>query len=199
MKKLICFLLAFLCLFELCGCIFFEDTEMRGLDAYLSEIKKRQGKRWPGIANPEYLLPSLSFLEDYDYTDGGFYWYDGNTGYEGALPEVVVLDLKYEKDVYIEAKRETLEKIEPYDGKYYYYNEYVFYENPHYSNRWEYRRFPADFTMVCYNDANCTLLFLGLYIYSWGKPIKKEHFYDIENNWESFVDEYFGEYYDFSK
>ena len=85
-------------------------------------------------------------------------------------------------------------KTEPRNDKYY-YNDYVFYENSRYDGQYG---FPRSFMMPCYNETNHTLVFIGMYS---GCParINKKYLDDIEGSWVSFIDQYYGEHYDFSQ
>jgi hypothetical protein len=90
-----------------------------------------------------------------------------------------------------------LEEIEPYEDEFFQYNDYYFYENVRGKHAWG-DRFPKKFTMACYNDENHALIFIGLYS---GAPscLEDKYLEDIEGNWEAFVDQYYGAYYDFSQ
>ena len=203
MKKLACLLLILSCLFGLTSCSWlnslFESTiEYSSLEDYIIKVKRYHGGNSDlELDHPEFFLPSASFFDDYRFIDGGYYTREASLGTIDDPPEVSILYLRYEEKIYLAAKEYTLEKIEPYGDKFYPYNNYVFYENSNFIALKQRRDFPEYFTMACYNDTNYTLLFIGFYVLYFSD--ENEHFYDIENNWESFVDEYFGEYYDFSK
>ena len=93
-----------------------------------------------------------------------------------------------------------LTEIEPYDNNYYEYNDYVFFENSNFHKLLN-RSVPKHFTMACYNDTICTLIFLGMdsLTMSGSYCLEDKYLNDIEGNWNSFIDQYFGEIYDFSK
>ena len=54
-------------------------------------------------------------------------------------------------------------------------------------------------TFACYNDENHTLIFLGIYASYYNSTLDQKYIDDIEGNWMDFIDQYYGEYYDFSK
>ena len=108
--------------------------------------------------------------------------------------------MEYEPDIYIAAKNYTLENIAPYENKYYSYNEYVFYENSNFYSSGDKRHFPEWFTMACYNDEKNTLIFIAFFAYTFTKDdkfIDEKYITDFEGNFQSFIDEYFSEFYDF--
>ena len=108
--------------------------------------------------------------------------------------------LKYSDEVYLDAKSFVLEKIWPYEDKLYFYNDYNFYINLNFMMHFlpnEAPKIPKWFTMVCYNDHNKFISFLGFC----GAHLKLENKYldDFFGNFESFIDEYYGEYYNFNE
>ena len=143
-------------------------------------------------------MPSISFLDEYEYLEGTYFWReDGSWAPKNILPDIALLTLKYDESIYEDAKQMMLEKIKPYEDKFYQYNAYNFYINSNHhtiANDKEIR-FPKYFTMACYNDENCTLIFVGFY----AQTVDEKYLEDIEGNWKDFVDQYFGAYYDFSK
>ena len=182
----------------------YQDLEKNSLDEYIAHINKNKfGFSSLSIDKPKYFLPSISFLEKYEYLEGTYVLreYDIRRlvfDQETVVPHIALLALKYDENTYKEAKKTMLEEIKPYEDKFYYYNEYNFYLN---SNHFDLvdggkTRFPSAFTMACYNDENHTLIFMGLYI---SIPLDEKYLEDIEGNWEAFVDQYYGAYYDFSQ
>jgi hypothetical protein len=108
-----------------------------------------------------------------------------------VFPDIVILALKYDESTYDEAKQTMLHEIKPHDNEVFQYNDYTFYVN-----HWK-QYFPENFTMACYNDENCALIFMGFH--SSYPPLDEKYLEDIEGNWEAFVDQYYGAYYDFSQ
>lgn len=119
--------------------------------------------------HPDYFLPSLTFIQDFNYVDGKFYWRDEDP-LRGLFttnvnPEISFLYLQYDESTYYNAKEFMLNKITPYDNKCYEYNDYVFYDNLNFINLGSTQKsnFSECFTMACYNDVNYTLIFIGFY------------------------------------
>jgi len=211
MKKIISFILVIFMSLSLTSC--YNDLQRNSLDEYIARISKgnegsKCGFSSTSIDNPEYFLPSSSFLNDYKYLEGTFFWREddpwrGAFSADEAFPEIALLTLKYDATTYEDAKQTMLEEMKPYNDKFYYYNEYNFYLN---SNNFDIinsgkSRFPENFTMACYNDENYTLIFMGLYSGTLAGPscLDEKYLEDIEGNWEAFVDQYYGAYYDFSQ
>ena len=97
--------------------------------------------------------------------------------------------------MYQQAKDFTLEKIPVARGHIFEYGNYIFYENANYLELHSTGMLDL-FTMVCYNDENCTLIFLG---YEDGYPkLTEQQKENYKKDWKSFIDTYFGKYYDFS-
>ena len=188
MKRILCLLLIISCLFGLAGC---SSIEKNSLEEY---AEKGGGYSSFELDQVDCLLPSSSFLGDYDYYDGDYYMYDH--GFFEKKHSVSFLYLKYDEEIYLDAKGEMLEKIKPYNDKFYYYNNYVFYENSNFIRFNGARSFPEWFTMACFNDGNCTLMFIGFYYAYFPDEISTT---DIEENFGEFLEEYYGEHYDFSK
>jgi hypothetical protein len=205
MKKIISIFIAFLlCVSSLSSC--YQDLYYDSLEDYITRINKhKNGYSGVEIDRPNYFLPSDSFLEDYNYIEGKFVWLEDDP-FRGLFttnvrPEISFLCLKYKDNIYYNAKQFMLEKIEPYNDKFYTYNNYIFYENTNFINLKGGRNFPDHFTMACYNDQNYTLFFIGLYAGTLAGPscLEEKYLNDIDNNWMSFIDTYYGEYFDFSK
>ena len=199
MKKIISVILIILMGLSLTSC--YQDLQRSSLEEYIACIKQNKcGFSSDSIDNPEDFLPSISFFDEYEYLEGTYFWREddplrGLFTAEGVFPEIALVSLKYDENTYDNAKQKTLEEIEPYNDKFYQYNDYKFYVNS-----WGYR-FPKNFTMVCYNDENYTLIFMGLYSGTLAGPscLDEKYLEDIEGNWEDFIDQYFGAYYDFSQ
>lgn len=201
MKRLINILLFMLCSIVLSGC--YQDLEKTSLDEYILHINKHKiGYSSVEIDHPDYFLPSLTFIQDYEYIDGSYYWREDDplrgVFTSNVNPEISFLCLEYDEAIYYNAKEFMLKEIEPYNNKFYEYNNYTFYENSNFINL-HYRDFPEWFTMVCYNDVNFTLIFIGLYSGTLAGPscLEGEYLEDIEGNWISFIEQYYAECYDF--
>ncbi len=201
MKRLINILLFMLCIIVLSGC--YQDLEKTSLDEYILYINKNKiGYSSVEIDHPDYFLPSLTFIQDYEYIDGIYYWREDDPlrglFTSNVNPEISFLCLEYDEAIYYNAKEFMLKEIEPYNNKFYEYNNYTFYENSNFIHL-HYRDFPEWFTMVGYNDVNFTLIFIGLYSGTLAGPscLEEKYLEDIEGNWISFMEQYYGDFYDF--
>ena len=203
MKKICCLVLVFLLCLTFNSC--YQDLEKNSLDDYIVCINQNKcGFSSTGVDDPKLLLPNISFLQDYEYVNGEYYWREDDP-FRGCctteiFPEISFICLTYSENTYHNAKEIMIEKIKPYNDKFYEYNNYIFYENSNAvsSNG---SRFPEDFMMACYNDENYTLIFMGLNSGTMAGPscLDEKYLNDIEKNWISFIDTYYGEVYDFSK
>lgn len=189
MKKCSLFLMIILMFFCFSGCVY--EIRRNSLDEYKALIKRR-GFGYSDVESdtPSALLPSLTFLEDYEYIEGTYNFYSRSTltylfGY--TLPERVLITLKYKEDVYQDAKSFMLEQSIVYNNQYYYYDDYCFYQ--HHASH-------GKFNMVGYNDEKRVLLFLGFYNCS-EPEVAEEYLDDLEGKFKPFLDEYYSEWYDF--
>lgn len=204
MKKVVCTILMAINILSFTGC--YQDLENNSLEDYIMRINKNKcGYSSVEIDHPDYFLPSNLFLQEYNYTEGSYIWREDDP-FRGLFkinvrPEISFLGLKYEENIYYNAKQFMLKEIPPYLNKFYKYNNYIFYENSNFIDLKGTRRFPECFTMACYNDENYTLIFIGLYSGTLAGPscLEEKYLNDIDNNFISFLDTYYGELYDFSK
>lgn len=202
MKKFTCLILIISCCFVLTSC--FQDREITSFDEYVDSVNRYgNGFSTVEIDHPLYWLPNISFLQDYSYIEGLYYWRqdDSLRGFftDELRPSIALLCLKYDENVYIEAKDFMLQEIEPYEDKFFEYGNYVFYENSNFAEERGSKGFPLWFTMACYNDEKQTLCFLGFYVPGGTTLFDEKYLTDMDNNWEDFIDEFFGEHYDFSE
>lgn len=129
MKKLINVILSFMCIVLLSGC--YQDFEETSLDEYILMINQNKfGYSSVETDHPNYFLPSFTFIQDFNYVDGKFYWRDDDP-LRGLFttnvnPGISFLHLQYDESTYYNAKEFMLNKITPYDNKFYEYNGYVF-------------------------------------------------------------------------
>lgn len=206
MKKVICIILLLIfCTIALTGCVSTAEWEYTSLPEYIEHIKlgSHSGHSSWSLDNPAHLLPSVSFFDEYSYIEGGYYCREHSIFGHPSRPELSIIYLRYNDSVYLEAKENMLEKIAPYNNKFYEYNNYIFYRNSNqialeYDAEEYHKKFPLGrSTYACYNDENHTLIFLG--IYTSHSTLDQKYIEDIEGNWMDFIDQYYGEYYDFSK
>lgn len=171
------------------------EFHLHGLDEYAPETSS--------IGLSSHLLPSETFLEDYSYVAGDYYYEDYGPFKEW---ERLLLWLQYDAEEYQRAKEFCLTEMtfreEPLGdcGKYTFYENMDYAEAAYtYSSDSDYRYyiteenkiFPYVFTAFSFNDEKQILIFMGF-----GTGVKEkteaEKYYD--QGFESFVKYYFPMY-----
>ena len=104
-----------------------------------------------------------------------------------------LLYLKYDSETYSEAKAYTLEQLKLSEQIVDIYNNYYFFENLTSRSTCLKDNFPYSFVRFAYNDTNNTLVFIGFYSGS-GEKAKI-----TADDWGGFLEEYYGDWYDFSE
>lgn len=114
-----------------------------------------------------HLFPSDNFLQDYNYLEGDYsYRYDGGITQHRATAIAMV---RYEPDVYHQAKETCLKQFSLCDRHCFTIEEYYFAEHLCHTKEtaqgtWEVScKYPRKFNMFAFNDANYSLIFLGYY------------------------------------
>jgi len=194
----------------------YENLLRNSLEDYADVIRRNTGCYYSsyGIDDAGYFVPTSTFLDDFPYVDGTFVWRldaafmdrHSSESLTDLFPEITLLAVTYEEQVYREAKQCMLDVIPPYDDTRYIYGRYVFYENANYIEQ-EVKLYgervswvPLGFTMACYNDERHTLVFIGMESFAKGDYCIPDIYQsDIEHNWVPFIDRYYGLYYDFSE
>ena len=137
-----------ICIVTLSGCI--NNIYHDSLDEYLEKISKYgNGYSSVGIDQPADFLPSKTFFEDFEYIDGEYRYYQSDELGElfpGSKPDICLLYLQYESDIYVDAKECMQKNIKSANGKIYEYNGYCFYINANFNADLEGHRFPKYFT-----------------------------------------------------
>ena len=203
MKRIALILSIFFVFFSFAGCV--APMEYYSLEDYKEKIARSDlGYSDLELDRPEDFLPSQTFLQDFTYLMGEFYLFERSAFEDFFIseprPSKSFLMLNYEESVYLEAKAFVLQNIPVYEDREYSYGDFQFYVNENFMDNFKSTETPALpkwFTMVCYNDTNNTICFLG-FCNAYPK-LDDKYMNDLDNNWESFIDTYFGEYYDFSQ
>ena len=200
MKKILSITLLILTLFALTSC--YPDAVYRdSLEEYIERINDNNhipegsGFHDAEIDMIDYFLPSKTFFEDFKYVDGGYRYYQYFRLFgERPKPDIVLLYLRYDESIYADAKVAMIEGIPKHGEELYIYNNYTFYRNANFValTKDSASEFPYYFTMAGYNDTNRTLIFIGML----GGPGEYDN---LSENWGSFIDTYYSEYYDFSE
>lgn len=147
------------------------------------------------------ILPSDDFIENFDYTNGEYYYNDVNEHwlYVANCEQSIVI-LNYKTDVYEQAKAYCLDTMELSETNQFDYNGYTFTENIGLAKAWDdledgvNTRYPHHFNMFAYNDEEQCLVFMGFYS---SPDNKDDNIYLAQTDWEEFLRTYFYEYYDF--
>ena len=202
MKKVVTFVLVLSMILTLTSCDIFNYTLRKdSLEGYIAELEKYgSGSSSLELDHPKNLLPSQTFITDYQYVYGAFNLYEEGVRIKYTLPATSILVLRYEYQVYSNAKAYMLENIPAYNDIQYIYGDYIFYENANFVEGHDIGKdvylFPKWFTMACYNDTKQELVFIG---FCDDVGIDQKYYDDPQGNWVSFIDTYYGEYYDFSE
>ena len=200
MKKFYLILISILLVFLTSCCYEIEKNDLYDYKQYISE--SGIGYSDVELDHPDYFLPSRTFLTDYEYLTGNFYYYENSpfcdTDEHKYKPDRSFISLTYNKETYCLAKANVLKNIAVYNEKYYHYNDYQFYINKNFMDSIDTQdstKMPSWFTMVCYNDTNNTIIFLG---FSQSYPkLDDKYLYNIDNNWGDFIKQYYGDLYNF--
>lgn len=136
----------------------------------------------------QYLLPSETFLSDFPYLDGDYYYFDPD-----YRPKVIVY-AQYTEETYTSAKDYCMEKFVLIENNQHEWGEYCFIENNTCHNRrGEESWYPEWFNMFGYNDTEQTLFFVGFC----DNSISEEDRTLLENDFAGFLQKYFGQCYNF--
>ena len=190
-KKTIVVIYMVLLLLNLISCS--SPLEIHSLDEYIDE----GGISHYSLDSPEYFLPSKTFFDDFEYIDGDCYCYQKSLFSLEDKPAISFLYLQYESDIYVDAKEYMQENIKSANGKIYEYNGYCFYINANFLADSGGHEFPEHFTAACYNDTKHILMFIGFY--KSDPPLDEKYLNNIDETFGEFIEQYYGEYYDFSE
>lgn len=149
---------------------------------------------------PTLFLPSETFLTDFTYIEGEYYFYEEDPWkMTHSKPSTALLVLRYDEGAYEVAKDDMLKNIPSADDTIYKHQGYIFYRNAHFAsflNNLEVKNFLKWFTMASYNDEKNILCFIGFYDCV---GVDEKFYADPEGNWGLFIDTYYGEYYNFKE
>lgn len=144
-----------------------------------------------------HLLPSEEFLTTSNYIGGDYRYWDQNDLFSTNTSEKVFLYLEYAPADYQKAKEYCLSNMQLSSKNTKEHNGYVFTENLALGSN---ASFPYHFNMFGYNDSLNQLFFIGYHnskaIYSYADGTTAEL---AENDFGSFLNTVFGEYYDFGQ
>ena len=144
------------------------------------------------------LYPTDDFLSRFQYEYGSYQYLDKDDWKWGDVR--VVSHLQYTSENYDNAKEYCLANFAFCEDHFYEYNGYRFAEILCHTIRDEHDgliigcNYPKHFNMFAYNDQQCILVFLGYYN---GDPNLEEKQLAL-NNFESFLESVYSNYFDFS-
>ena len=129
-----------------------------------------------------------NFIDKYNYIHGDYHYIEeGMSIFEHTVDRSIIY-LSYNDAVYLDAKQYAMDNLDLSENVVEEYNGYIFYDN--YADDFSY---PHNFKRFAYNDDNNTLIFIGCYI----SLDLNEEVNEIADNWGTFLDKYYGEYYSF--
>ena len=132
------------------------------------------------------------FLDKFAYVDGYCCHFCYCKSFEYSISDRALVYIKYDDDIYSEAKSYVFENLELSGEAVETYNGYIFYNN--YSGRWSID-YPYKFLRFAYNDSKNALIFIGCYTSNdFDKNIEL-----TASDWGAFLEEYYGDWYDFSQ
>lgn len=143
------------------------------------------------------LMPgNHEFIDMFEYTDANYFFRDSSVAPGYRHVERVLVYFEYDPAVYEVAKEYCQENKVLSESNTFEHNGYKFVEDVECkeTDAASLSDYPKSFRMFVYNDDNCTLLFMGFYC---SIEVKDEVEKSIEEGWEVFLDEYFGEFYSF--
>lgn len=144
------------------------------------------------------LFPSDNFIQNHDYVQGDYYYYDKCDlwwGYSKAFAR-----LTYAPEVYEAAKQHCLDSFvlsedHTYCNSQYSFTEHLCYESKNEAGEWVLQsKFPRHFNMFGYDDESCTLFFIGYYN---GDPNSAEKEL-AQTDFYSFLSQVYGEFFNFT-
>ena len=196
-KKLLLVVCAALMICLLAGCQ--ETVRIDGLDRFHKEQSD--------LEVTLKLLPSDNFLDRFSYINGDYHYKLVAKSYiSPETCEQAIVVLEYDQETYQRAKNHCLKVMRLSDTNKKELNGYQFIQNicmpigyaesstlylesPE-SNPYSY---PEWFNMLCYNDEKQLLIFLGFQCSS----VMDDAIPEKMENWGAFLDEFYGEFFDF--
>ena len=191
-KKLTAVLLLIACAISFCSCTF---LDFLFYTATPEEMPKRSfddfGPSLSRVGLGSNMIPE-GFIDQFAYSEGYFYYYGPVT----LLPdsrESLFMFFQYDDATYQLAKEYVIDTMPLSDSAVEEYNNYHFFDvlgDHRYLNR-----YPSCFIRFCYNDTNNTLIFLALEAFGQYRESTSE----LADDWSAFLDEFYGQWYDFSQ
>ena len=141
------------------------------------------------------LLPSEDFTERFKHEEIVYRYRNDDTFFNFSSKERTLVAVSYSPEVYEDAKQYCFQEMELSKTNVLEYKGYVFVENVTSFFSSSSSCFPIQFNMFAYNDNLNSLLFIGLF----GDDYKYESASDVAENWGTFIEEHFGDMYDWGE
>lgn len=135
------------------------------------------------------ILPNESFISEYPYKNADYHYREDHRNTTLNIVEKSLVAFEYEHNDYLKAKEYCVKTMSLTNAEALEYNGYTFLDNQSVLSD-----FPQHFNMVAYNDSKCELVFLGIYTDKY--PSGGTDAEEVKANWGEFVEEYFGDIYD---
>ena len=186
-KRLVLIFVILLMLFSVVSC---DSYELRGIEKY------NWANSSMGISSR--LLPDREFHNEFEYVDSEYYY--TYSGMVKNFKESELMYLRYEKNVYEQAKQKALDSIKISDEYKYSYKGREFYLNlngydlPELSMDNSQFEFPYWFNMMSFDDKSNSLIFIGFYAGPVDNLSEKDREIlcsEVGLNIQTFFDEYF--------
>ena len=200
MKNKTIFVIVVLSLCLLTSCAVFQPSPLyvNGLENWRAEESN--------VGLNQHLFPNEQFITQFTYIDGNYHYNDDCKIFKPSV-ETSLVYLKYDSELYLEAKQYCLDNMNLSKNNIAEYNGYVFVENLSLPEEYECLqngenlRYPAFFTMFGYHDSLETLVFIGFHssaTTSYGREV-----YDkielAKTDFGAFLTEFYLQYYDFNE
>lgn len=207
MKRTFIFLL--LCCIMMSSCQSKDTNELkgeRGIENY-SEHNQGSSNDITCFLLPDEMFftskkePDGAFLNKFAYREGNFFWLTTGSVLNNTEMDRSLIFLKYEENVYWEAKAYAFDNLilseEPIceeNGYKHFLNKTPSILRDDSLHHLSGKNFPHDFLTFSYNDEQMILVFLGFSVCS-------KHYGEVESvadDWPAFLEKYYGEWYSFS-
>ena len=198
MKRLMAILLCCLMVLTLCSCgdrfngeKYSEKFNVDGIENF----DKFEGS----IEINQYILPSDTFLEEFNYLDIDYHYRNNfKTIFSIFGTERSLITIHYEQEEYQQAKEYCLQNMQLLESNRVEYNGYVFIDNVKLktlrNNNITRSEFPHYFNMFGYNDDLNCLVFIGFF----GEDYWVDDAQQVKDNWGAFLEKHFSDVYDWN-
>ena len=147
----------------------------------------------------QYILPSDTFLEEFNYLDIDYHYRERyKTIFSIVGTDRSLITIYYEQEEYQQAKEYCLQNMQLLESNRVEYNGYVFIDNVKLetlrNNNIPTSQFPDYFNMFIYNDDLNCLMFMGF----GGEDNYGFDAQEVKDNWGEFLEKHFSDVYDWN-